>query len=133
MKILRDIAVLLLIVALPWAATANMLGDLQCHHDGLGSIAPAQDAPAHHHAQGTTRDHGATAQATADQGCDCDIKCQCQHHCAGGCGAALALDTRGIDVGGPGTPVMTPYRAWSSEPQLRSLLRPPITAPPGAA
>lgn len=117
MKRCRAILVLLLSLLLPYSASAGLSQDLHCHHDGLGVLL---EAPQLHH-------HGA-----AGAGCDCPSKCICQHHCAAGGAAPLALGAPGIHLAArmeavaelPAAPVAAAHRA--------SLLRPPA-APSGAA
>lgn len=133
MKKLRAIVVLLFSIALPYAATANMVADLQCHHDGLGALTADSGAQHHHDDHAATHDHASAHHAAADQGCDCAVKCQCQHHCAGGGAAALAFGSVGVDFSARDVTTVSAYLGLVSEAQSRSLFRPPITAPPGAA
>jgi hypothetical protein len=117
MKSCRALLVLLLCLVLPYSASAGLGQDLQCHHDGLGVLL---DAPQHHH------------HSAADAGCDCPVKCTCQHHCAAGGEVPLALGAPDIRwparmeavVESPAAPLAAAHRA--------SLLRPPTT-PSGAA
>jgi len=128
-KKLRAIFVLLLSLALPCAATANMLDGMRCHHDGLGAL--VQDEHAGH---GAMHMHHGDHQKAAGGGCDCPVKCSCQHHCAGGgCAAALGFTPIGVDFAGRSATIISAYRGVVSDPQLSFPFRPPIAAPRGAA
>ncbi len=130
-KKLRAIIVLLLSLALPYAATANMLAGVGCHHDGLGSL--AQEG--HDHAgHGAMHMHHGDHQKAAGGGCDCPVKCDCQHHCAGGaCVAALGFTPAPVEFAGRDVTVVGAYSGVVLDPQLSFPFRPPIAAPPGAA
>jgi hypothetical protein len=116
MKRCRAILVLLLSLWLPYSANAGLSQDLHCHHDGLGMLL---DAPPHPH-------------QAADPGCDCPIKCSCQHHCAAGAAAPLALATPGIHLPARMEAAAGPRPLHVATVYHASLLRPP-TAPTGAA
>ncbi|MBL6748871.1 MAG: hypothetical protein ISP90_00030 [Nevskia sp.] len=133
MKKLRAIVVLLFSISLPYSATATMLHDLRCHHDGLGALLEGA-ANGHQHDHLAMHEHAAAQHAGSHQGCDCIVKCQCQHNCAGGgCGAALALTPWGVDVSSGGGFSIGSYDGLMADPQSSSPFRPPIAAPPGAA
>ncbi len=126
MKKLRTLLVLLLIVALPWSAGAELRENLHCHHDGLGALL---DTPQHH-------EHAAMSQhdQAVDQGCDCEVKCNCQHHCASGTGiAVLSLAAPALSFLLGDKAAAGPYTAWVPATRGSSPFRPPIVAPPGAA
>jgi hypothetical protein len=123
---LRTLLVLLLVVALPWSAGATMRENLHCHHDGLGALIGV--TPQHDHAG--MGHHG----QNIDQGCDCEVKCHCQHHCASGTGiAGLGLVTPTLSFASNTGAATAPYAAWIPSIQDASPFRPPIAAPPGAA
>lgn len=125
-KKLRVMLVLLLVVALPWSAGADMRENLHCHHDGLGAL--LDSAPHHDHAGMSHHDQA------ADQGCDCEVKCHCQHHCASGAGVAMpSLATAALSLVSSDEAATGPYIAWIPQAQGSSPFRPPIVAPPGAA
>lgn len=126
MNTLRTLLVLLLLVALPWSASATMRENLHCHHDGLGAL--IDNAPQHDHAAMT---HHAQ---NADQGCDCEVKCHCQHHCASGTGiVGLGLITPALSFASGAEAATAIYAAWIPSLLDASPFRPPIAAPPGAA
>ena len=130
MKTLRTLLVLLLVVALPWSAGATMRENLHCHHDGLGAL--IDGAPQHDYA--AMSHHGQSTGQSADQGCDCEVKCQCQHHCASGTGiAGLGLIVPALSFASGAEIATVPYAAWIPSHLDASPFRPPIAAPPGAA
>lgn len=136
MKRFRAFLIALICIALPYSATATMLQGMQCHHDGLGSIKEPtmhehgdHDAHAHHH------DHGDLAKADKDDhGCDCAVKCTCEHHCASSCAAAVVLAAMPVGVLQMSADVSGGiYAAPLSDLHGRSVFRPPISALPSAA
>lgn len=134
MKIARALLLLLLCIALPWSAMANMAQGMQCHHDGLGGLAEtaqhqhsADVANNHHH-------HHSAAAADEDRGCDCDVKCSCSHHCASGCSVAAIDATTPLQAYPAGTDgVSTAGAAMVPDARNRSFFRPPIPALTSAA
>jgi hypothetical protein len=131
---LRAIIALLLSVALPYSATATMLADVYCEHDGLVALLDTDAHEAVHHAldHHVQLAHDAKAAPAGDHDCDCAENCHCPH-CAGISAVALQSAPSGIHVvpdsgrfdGMKGKPAL--------DPQLRSLLRPPNATPTGAA
>lgn len=122
---LRTILILLLCLTLPYSAVAGVLGQPHCRHDAA--------APAGH--GGMQHQHGAMQHGAADpSGCDCAVKCDCQHHCAGiGAGAVLPV-IAGVDLSDGGARVAAGfYQPFIPATLGRSLFRPPIAAPSGAA
>ncbi|HZR37715.1 MAG TPA: hypothetical protein VFA75_20250 [Nevskia sp.] len=122
MKKLRALLVLLLCLALPWAALAGGMQNMQCRHHGMqhGHGGMTAALPAQHRQQ-------------ADPDCGHAQKCECQHHCAGS--AVAAFLAAGPHLPAPAGAGFEPGRdlglvaaAWASFP-----FRPPIAAPSGAA
>ena len=79
--------------------------------------------------------HGhAHAHAAADQGCDCEQKCQCPHHCAASASPAGLVST-GANLGqamGAGF-AANGYSGVTAAAYAAFPFRPPIAAPAGAA
>lgn len=140
MKTLRAIVVLLVSIALPFSAMATMLENLHCHHDGLGVLldasTTAQEHPCAHHAHHlamAASQHHTGAAKVSDGGCDCAVKCHCQHHCTSGT-AVAGVHATPVPPLYSRVPMPTPLMpAFVSDAQPSRLLRPPIAALPGAA
>ena len=137
MKKIRTLLILLICIALPYSAMATMLSGMQCHHDGLGGIAAASS---HHHEHGDhamqEHHHDADqAKASDDHGCDCKVKCSCEHHCATGCSVAFTAATGAsrsfMTAGAQHGP--TAYLSHVNSVHGPSLFRPPIAAQTSAA
>ncbi|MBL6751655.1 MAG: hypothetical protein ISP90_14100 [Nevskia sp.] len=135
MKSLRAIVVLLVSLAVPYSATASMLLTLHCHHDGLGALvdAMAQAAPHCHDGMEARSGTHEAAPATPHHGCDCSVKCQCQHLCATN-GVTLAvnvLHSPNFDSRHAADTELP--RAFIPAVQRGTPLRPPIDRPSSAA
>jgi hypothetical protein len=141
---LRALLILLLCVALPYSATAAMLHGMACHHDGLGSVAetaqhehqPADEASEHAmHGHHHHHDTAASSHASdGDHGCDCSVKCSCEHHCASGCSLASMAPLEGIRLfGSSNGHESVAYASLLSDMHSRMVFRPPIAALTSAA
>ena len=139
-KKLRALLILLLCVALPYSATATMLQGMQCHHDGLGGIAEVSlhehgghEMHEHHHHDAAQNDPD-RSKVSADHGCDCAVKCSCQHHCASSCSAVFTstVDDEQVFASAVG-PGSTAYTSHVADVHTRAVFRPPIAALTSAA